>query len=554
MCKKKFFAVFMVLAMALTMALAGTASATDIWNGDRESEPELNGTVYEVWTGEELAWVADQVNVEENDFAGYTIRLRDDIDLDNRPWTPIGRFFAYGDVRDIAFRGTFDGAGHSITGLSVVNDGENYSARGETAALFGYIDYADSASSRSAAVSVSETPAVRAIADAASLGILEGSANYERVVAERTALYIKFGVSPSAGATRSVTPSYAIGGKVKNVKVYGSVSNTAGQGAAGVVCWNDGVIENCYFEGTVVCSPNSRAYAGGICSLLGDNVLSHNTYVVNCAASVNVQAIGSAYSYGGGIAGYCYAMNRGYIVNCAVEPASILLSHMDTGGIVGGFAYKVYNCTSAASSVTVNGQNPNEAGYFTGGIVGAFGTAYNCYWLQSSGSTTQPGYSVGGGSDAGGKRTTTAALPSASFLLPAIRDITPSETVTVSGTTHPVGASSSGLTYTWSSSNTSVATVSGSGASATVTGVGVGAATITATATNSSWTSVSDVAVTAETVVNVVSASRAAAMRASASGANGSESGSKSGGCNAGFAALALLALVPCAMVGRKRK
>ena len=504
MCKKKFFAVFMVLAMALTMALAGTASATDIWDGTSSDLPEPDDdNVITITTGAQLAGLAWYVNSDDNDFAGYTIRLRDDIDLDNRPWTPIGRFFAYGGANK-AFRGTFDGAGHSITGLNVVNDDENYSARGETAALFGYIDYADSASSRSAAVSVSETPAVRAIADAASLGILEGSANYERVVAERTALYIKFGVSPSAGATRSVTPSYAIGGKVKNVKVYGSVSNTAGQGAAGVVCWNDGVIENCYFEGTVVCSPNSRAYAGGICSLLGDNVLSHNTYVVNCAASVNVQAIGSAYSYGGGIAGYCYAMNRGYIVNCAVEPASILLSHMDTGGIVGGFAYKVYNCTSAASSVTVNGQNPNEAGYFTGGIVGAFGTAYNCYWLQSSGSTTQPGYSVGGGSDAGGKRTTTAALPAASFLLPAIRDITPSETVTVSGTTHPVGASSSGLTYTWSSSNTSVATVSGSGASATVTGVGVGPATITATATNYSWTSLSDVAVPAETVLNLV--------------------------------------------------
>ena len=90
-------------------------------------------------------------------------------------------------------------------------------------------------------------------------------------------------------------------------------------------------------------------------------------------------ATGTAYSYAGGIAGYCYAMDTGYVVNCSVEPTSVVFSHMDTGGVVGGFANQVYNCVSAAASVTVDGHNPNEAGYFTGGIVGAFGTAYNCY-------------------------------------------------------------------------------------------------------------------------------------------------------------------------------
>lgn len=548
----------MVLAMALTMGLSGTAFATNVWDGESVTAPTTSSdTLIIIDKGSELAWVADQVNDKGNDFAGYTVRLGDDIDLNDEDWTPIGRFFAYGGANK-AFRGTFDGAGHSITGLNVVNDDENYSARGETAALFGYIDYADSASSRSAAVSVSETPADRAIADAASLGILEGSANYERVVAERTALYIKFGVSPSAGTTRSVTPSYAIGGKVKNVKVYGSVSNIRGQGAAGVVCWNDGVIENCYFEGTVVCSPNTRAYAGGICSLLGDNDLNHNTYVVNCAVSADVTGTGTNFSYGGGIAGYCYAMNRGYIVNCAVQNGSVY-ANMDAGGIVGGFAYQVYNdassCVSVNTPSTVVNPNLDDRNY-RGGIIGAYGTPHTCGWVKAT--DAQPTYAVGGGTITTGRVAAVSSLFAPSFLLPSMPDLAVGDTATISLTSYPAGASTSGVTYTWSSSNTAVATVVGSGASATVTGVGVGAATITATATNSSWTSVSDVAITPETVVNVVSASRAAAMRAassaSASGANGSESGSKSGGCNAGFAALALLALVPCAMVGRKRK
>lgn len=47
------------------------------------------------------------------DFAGQTIKLGADIDLNNEPWTPIGQTGA------TQFRGTFDGANYTISNLNI---------------------------------------------------------------------------------------------------------------------------------------------------------------------------------------------------------------------------------------------------------------------------------------------------------------------------------------------------------------------------------------------------------------------------------------------------
>ena len=356
MSKKKFFTLLLALVTALTMSLAGTALAE---------------TVISVSTATQLQAISTAVR-GGNDYSGTTIRLSNDIDLSGiTNWDPIGRFFAYGNANNRAFCGIFDGAGHTISGLNVTNNQANWSDRGETAALFGYIDF-PTASTRSAAKSAAVSPAAMAAADVSALGLSGTEA--DKVLAERTALYEAFGVKQSAPMTRTTTAS--TGGVVKNLKVMGTVANTYGQGAAGIVCWNDGAIENCYFEGTVSNQQTrTRSYCGGISSLLGAS-----TRIVNCVVSGDIQAYGSL-SYGGGIAGYCFAMGSGYIVNCSVQPGSSVYSNMDTGGIVGGFASRVYNCVSAATTVnvsdTVASENEDKRNY-TGGIVGAYGTVYNC--------------------------------------------------------------------------------------------------------------------------------------------------------------------------------
>lgn len=483
---KKHLALILTAATLFALSFAGTANAINVWDGTTGTVPTPVNGVITITTGAQLAAFRNAVN-NGNDYANYTIRLGDDINLNNNEWTPIGRFYAYGDSRNRAFRGIFDGVGYSITGLNVNITNTN---QGETAALFGYIDYPTDSK---AAAARSMTPADKAALDAATLGLT--GEDYYRVLAERRDFYETFGVKPVPAETRSVTPSYAAKGRVKNLKVYGNVTNTGGQGAAGVVCWNDGVIENCYFGGSVTVrdNGNKRAYVGGICSLLGDEVQTHNTYVVNCAAMVDAKAHGGSYSYAGGIAGYCYAMNRGYIVNCSVQSGSKIDSYMDTGGVVGGFAYKVYNCSSAASEVTVNGIIPNQAGHFAGGIVGAFGAATKCYWLKATGSTLQPDYLVGNGTDTTGRKSTTAALPSTSVHFRR-RTITVNGTDYATKTIYPSGAAANTLSYSgWSTSDSSVAGVSSSGL---VTGYSPGKAVISATATSSGswWTATAPIA------------------------------------------------------------
>ncbi|MDY2984947.1 MAG: Ig-like domain-containing protein [Synergistes jonesii] len=477
----------LILAAALfAFSFAGTANAVNVWDGTTGTVPQPAGGVIMITTGAQLAAFRDAVN-NGNNYANYVIRLGDDINLNNIEWKPIGRFFNYPgyylnpNPDNKAFSGIFDGAGHSITGLKVNNTAGNFNDRGETAALFGYIDYP--ASSKATAAR-SMTAADKAALDAAELGLT--GEDYYRVLAERRDFYEAFGVKPVPVETRSVTPPYAAKGRVKNLKVYGTVTNKGGQGAAGVVCWNDGVIENCYFGGSVtVVSNDKRAYVGGICSLLGDDVTSQNTYVVNCAAMVDAKAHGGSFSYAGGIAGYCYAMNRGYIVNCSVQSGSKIDSYMDTGGVVGGFAYKVYNCSSAASEVTVNGIIPNQAGHFAGGIVGAFGAATNCYWLKTAGNALQPDYAVGNGTDTNGRKTSIAALPRASVLF-GRKTIAVNGTAYAPKTTYPTGAAANTLSYSsWNSSDSSIAGVNSSGL---VTGYSAGKAVISATITSSgSW-------------------------------------------------------------------
>ncbi|ALU12941.1 cell surface protein [Eubacterium limosum] len=84
-----------------------------------------NDTSFTLSTGEQLAGLAALVN-DGNNFAGKTVQLSQDIDLDNREWTPIGS------SQDKAFKGSFNGNSHQIKNF--VNDSNIVDISG----LFGY--------------------------------------------------------------------------------------------------------------------------------------------------------------------------------------------------------------------------------------------------------------------------------------------------------------------------------------------------------------------------------------------------------------------------------
>ena len=85
--------------------------------------------VYTINLPSELAWIAQQVNAG-NTFAGKTVKLAKDINLNNGEWTPMGGVSSYPSV---AFHGTLDGDNHKILNLNCSDNTKKYAA----AALIG---------------------------------------------------------------------------------------------------------------------------------------------------------------------------------------------------------------------------------------------------------------------------------------------------------------------------------------------------------------------------------------------------------------------------------
>lgn len=123
------------------IALLNAENAADVWDGTDDTswyENNKDATEFSIGTAAELAGLAALVNgtakdadnnsIDAVNFSRKTIKLTADIDLGNQAWTPIGN----GDS-SFAFSGTFDGQGHTISGLYINNSSANQG-------LFGYID------------------------------------------------------------------------------------------------------------------------------------------------------------------------------------------------------------------------------------------------------------------------------------------------------------------------------------------------------------------------------------------------------------------------------
>ena len=101
-------------------------TAKTAWEGaDDITEPAIVDDVYQITSGSELAWLAQEVNAGRG--ASYNAVLCNDIDLNNVEWTPIGKSSSY------SYKGTFDGQGYEIKSLKIDSTSSNQ-------ALFGYVN------------------------------------------------------------------------------------------------------------------------------------------------------------------------------------------------------------------------------------------------------------------------------------------------------------------------------------------------------------------------------------------------------------------------------
>ena len=103
----------------------------DLWMGQTETPEKGEDGVYHISSPAHLAGLAKAVN-DGQSFHGEVFALDNDIDLNNTPWTPIGK-------QGKPFQGSFDGKGHTISNVNVSSD--------ENAGLFGYIQLGNTSTS-----------------------------------------------------------------------------------------------------------------------------------------------------------------------------------------------------------------------------------------------------------------------------------------------------------------------------------------------------------------------------------------------------------------------
>ena len=231
---------------------------------------------YTVTSADGLMNIAELVNGGKSDI---NITLDTDIDLTGKDWTPIGTDY------DNSYKGTFDGGGHTITGLTVTTNDQH-------AGLFGYLNSAGTVKNVvmegiqitsnqiyggsiggvvgfswgtiencTVSGSVSGTVYVGGVVGAQWGGSITGCSSSATV---KGMVYVGGVVGQTNGDTITLTACYATGNVIIEIA---PKKNIAGGGLVGM---NAGSILACYATGNVTSTGSSTGYVH-IGGFLGDN-------------------------------------------------------------------------------------------------------------------------------------------------------------------------------------------------------------------------------------------------------------------------------------------
>ena len=220
---------------------------------------ESNGS-YTVYNADGLLNVAELVNGGKTDI---NITLEKNIDLTGKDWTPIGTDY------DNSYKGTFDGGGHTITGLT-------FTTNDEYAGLFGWLN-------RAGTVKNVVMEGVQITSNQIYGGSIGGVVGYSWGTIENCS------VSGSVSGTNCV--GGVVGGQQSSGSIIGCSSSATVKGTrhvGGVVGEKWGTMTACYATGNVTLEINSPLdlSGGGVVGLNGGST------VLACYATGNVNSKG----------------------------------------------------------------------------------------------------------------------------------------------------------------------------------------------------------------------------------------------------------------------
>ena len=223
---------------------------------------ESNGS-YTVTSADGLMNIAELVNGGKSDI---NITLDTDIDLTGKDWTPIGTDY------DNSYKGTFDGGGHTITGLT-------FTTNDEYAGLFGWLN-------RAGTVKNVVMEGVQITSNQIYGGSIGGVVGFSWGTIENCS------VSGSVSGTVYVggVVGAQIGGSITGCSSSATVKGTVDVGGVAGQTNSSATLTACYATGNVTIEINpAKNIAGG--SLVGMNA---GSSLLACYATGNVTSTGSS--------------------------------------------------------------------------------------------------------------------------------------------------------------------------------------------------------------------------------------------------------------------
>jgi len=224
---------------------------------------DSNTNTYTVYNANGLMNVAELVNGGKTDI---NITLDKNIDLTGKDWTPIGTDY------DNSYKGTFDGGGHTITGLT-------FTTNDEYAGLFGWLN-------RAGTVKNVVMEGVQITSNQIYGGSIGGVVGYSWGTIENCS------VSGSVSGTVYVggVVGAQIGGSITGCSSSATVKGTVDVGGVAGQTNSSATLTACYATGNVTIEINpAKNIAGG--SLVGMNA---GSSLLACYATGNVTSTGSS--------------------------------------------------------------------------------------------------------------------------------------------------------------------------------------------------------------------------------------------------------------------
>ena len=221
---------------------------------------------YTVTSADGLMNIAELVNGGKSDI---NITLTADIDLTGKDWTPIGTDY------DNSYKGTFDGGGHTITGLT-------FTTNDEFAGLFGWLN-------RAGTVKNVVMEGVQITSNQIYGGSIGGVVGYSWGTIENCS------VSGSVSGTVYVggVVGAQIGGSITGCSSSATVKGTVDVGGVAGQTNSSATLTACYATGNVTLEiAPKKNIAGG--SLVGMNA---GSSLLACYATGNVTSTGSSTGY-----------------------------------------------------------------------------------------------------------------------------------------------------------------------------------------------------------------------------------------------------------------